>query len=296
MGKKITICNYCGKTIVKSSSSMKKYKKHYCGSICQKAANKEKSHEIRKCMYCKRSFETTRSNPKKLCSVECQHKWQRTRTGKQNPRYTKELVHCDYCNKEYYIARHKVNNRNKFCSKQCRQDWYSNIWSQRDDWKKESRRRAARLLQTNTITTDTVPQKSVNKMLNDLQIKFTNEEVFGYYSIDNYLLEENLMIEVMGDYWHSNPMVYSKERLNEMQKKRIPKDKSKHSYIRNKYGIEILYLWEHDIENDPKKCTRLIEEYVQNGGFLRNYNSFNYVVENGRIKVKGKIIHPYFAQ
>ena len=41
-------------------------------------------------------------------------------------------------------------------------------------------------------------------------IKFENEYNCKYYSIDNYLLEYNLMIECMGTYWHTDNRFYDK--------------------------------------------------------------------------------------
>ena len=46
--------------------------------------------------------------------------------------------------------------------------------------------------------------------------------------------------------------------------------------LKKEYGIEILYLWEHDLMNNVDKCFRLVMEYIDNNGVLQNYHSFNY--------------------
>lgn len=103
----------------------------------------------------------------------------------------------------------------------------------------------------------------------------------------------NLMIEVMGDFWHTNPLKYNKENLRDIQKKRIPRDKAKHTYIRNKYNIEILYLWENDIYNNIELCELLIKEYIKSNGNLKNYHSFNYIINDGEIVLNDEIIIPF---
>lgn len=40
-----------------------------------------------------------------------------------------------------------------------------------------------------------------------MNIKYINEKTFKYYSVDNYLVDYNLIIEIMGDYFHANPIL-----------------------------------------------------------------------------------------
>lgn len=121
-------------------------------------------------------------------------------------------MQCENCGERYLVGKTILENgRHHFCSKQCRQYWYSNAWSQSDEWKEESRRRAVSLLNNNIASTQTKPQVVVNNILDNLSIAYRNEEPFVYYSIDNYLTEYELAIEVMGDYWHSSPLKYPKK-------------------------------------------------------------------------------------
>ena len=64
------------------------------------------------------------------------------------------------------------------------------------------------------------------------------------------------------------------------------KDKRKHSYIKNNYNIEVLYLWETDVNENIELCKKLIELYIRNNGKLKNYHSFNYVLnDNNEIEI-----------
>lgn len=51
-------------------------------------------------------------------------------------------------------------------------------------------------------------QLIINNLLEKNGIKFEREYIFGYYAVDNYLVEHNLIIEIMGDYWHASPLRY----------------------------------------------------------------------------------------
>lgn len=147
-------------------------------------------------------------------------------------------------------------------------------------------------MESGAIGTNTKPQRIINEMLDEMEIKYVNEKAYKYFSVDNYLIEHNLIIEVMGDFWHCNPLKYI-DNFHIIQKKRIPKDKAKHTYMRNNHNIEILYLWEDDIYNHPYLCRRLIREYIKSGGKLPNYHSFNYHTKNNKLLLNGNIILPY---
>lgn len=119
-----------------------------------------------------------------------------------------------------------------------------------------------------------------------------NEKTFGNFSVDNYLVNSNLIIEVMGSYFHADHRIYTNS-LYWMQKDRIKRDKAKHSLLDNKYGIQILYLWEEDINNNIDLCKKLIFLYIDSAGKLNNYHSFNYILENNEIVLKRDISIPY---
>lgn len=97
----------------------------------------------------------------------------------------------------------------------------------------------------------------------------------------------------MGDFWHCHPLKYTKDNMRDIQRKRIPKDKAKHTYLKNNYNIEILYLWEDDIYNNLDVCIALIDKYINNNGILENYHSFNYRLKNNDLILNDNIIIPY---
>ena len=64
--------------------------------------------------------------------------------------------------------------------------------------------------------------------------------------------------------------------------------------LKNKYNIEILYLWEDDLYKNEELCKKLIQLYIRNKGILLNYNSFNYHLnEDNTMSINSEIIIPY---
>lgn len=289
-------CEWCGKEVYQNRYHYNKNRHHYCSNECQKKAQRQLAYEIRKCEVCGKEFECSKKSTQRFCSDACQHEWQKGNTGTKNSHFKSVLTHCTWCGKKFYIKPSKLANQmNTFCSKKCRQEWYAKYWSQRDEWRDKNRKKILKAFQEGKMSNiNTVPQVIANDILDRLDIPYLNEKPFVYYTVDNYLYEHNLIIEVMGDYWHVNPLIFSNKKLTEVQRKRIPKDKAKHKYLAKYYGIECLYLWEHDLEKNAYLCELLTEQYYFNDGKLPDYNSFNYHLEDGQLALNDEIIYPLF--
>lgn len=290
-------CENCGKQVYKTLSQYKKGIHHFCSTKCQKEYNHKQTHEHRRCEICGKQFEVSKKSKQRFCSTECQNKWQTTRIGSLNPRTNRIRVKCDWCGKDLSIIPANLERFNHhFCGDKCSREWRKNVLAHDKEYKDASRQRAARILKNNPVNLYTKPQIMVNELLTKMNIRYENEYTCKYYSIDNFLQDYNLMIEVMGDFWHSNPIKYSSKKvLRDMQRKSLRKDKAKNTYVHNYYDTQILYLWEHDIYNNIDLCEKLIELYINTDGILENYHSFNYHLENdGLIKLNDKIIYPYF--
>ncbi|WP_182004734.1 hypothetical protein [Priestia aryabhattai] len=203
---------------------------------------------------------------------------------------------CDWCKKTFSRSvKSIVNKDNHFCSNGCRREWYSKYWSKQENWKLESQIRAVKILSDKKVGTDTLPQKIANKILDSLTMSYINEYNCKFVSIDNYLDEHDLMIEVMGTYWHTDPRLF-KEIISKAQFERVKHDKRKRAIIKNNYSIDILYLWEKDLTDNELLCQLLIEEYVRNKGILKDYHSFNYSVTDDILYLNKKTISPYFDE
>lgn len=291
-------CDNCGKLFYRRQYHIDRQKNkkqnNFCCMECQQEYRHKQTYEFRKCEVCGNEFEVSRISTQRFCSTECQNKWQTTQVRDLSSHFTSVLIPCDYCGRDHYVKQSKLNNQEHFfCSIECRQSWYAEVFSQTDEYKDKHRKKILKQFENGVLTkTNSKPQIIINNILNDMYIEFSNEKTFEFYSMDNYLLFYDLIIEVQGDYWHANPLKF-KNKITEAQYDRINRDKAKHSYIKNKYNIEILYLWENDIINTPKLCELLIKQYVDSKGILGNYHSFNYSVVNGDLILNNDIIIPY---
>lgn len=300
-------CDYCEKTIYKTPYELTKTSNYFCSHKCANTYRSEQAYEKRKCEYCSNDYTTKKVARQRFCSTRCQSKWQseyligeRANNFKANLPLKNRVIKCDWC-KDSFNARSPYQyrmvasgeQRNVFCSKECRQNWYSSVFSQSEEWKEKSRIDAVRILESGVVkTTASECQLMVNTILDGLEVKYENEYNCKYFSMDNYLKDYNLMIEVMGTFWHCDPRVYDTIRYNQ-QADAIIQDKRKNSYIKSQYGINILYLWEQDIFDHPEMIEKLILLYITSNGKLLNYNSFNYFISDEKIYLNDNIIKPY---
>lgn len=140
---------------------------------------------------------------------------------------------------------------------------------------------------------DTKPQLFVNDILDDMGITYRREYAIEQFSIDNYLIDFNLAIEVMGDFWHANPFAFAEPKFAQ-QKKAIGRDYQKRKVVARICGNPPLYLWENDINHRQQLIRLLIAFYVKKNGNIPNYNSFNYHLdESGVLQLNKTIILPH---
>lgn len=293
------ICDNCGETFYRRRYHIDRQKargqNNFCSMKCQKEYLHKVRFEFRECEICGELFETSKLSKQRFCSEECQHIWQTKNVGEANPRFESALTPCSYCGKLHYVRPYKLKEQDHFfCSKECRQTWYSEIHSQTDEWREKSRKRILEQFKNGSMSLDSKPQLIVNEILDALNINYQREKDFDFFSVDNYLIDYNLIIEVQGDYWHTNPLKFT-SNITTSQYDRIGRDKAKHSYIKNQYGIECLYLWESDILYNQELCMMLINKYIENNGILSDYNSFNYLINDDKLMLRDTVIVPYYS-
>lgn len=218
-------------------------------------------------------------------------------SGENHPKWVKRVkVNCSYCGSSIERTENKIKkSKNHYCNYSCMGNWMSknNVGENNSNygngkaWTEEMRLSSAqrsieRLVNSDFAFSRTKPETIVENMLDSLHIKHLPEFNCKYYLVDKYLPEHNLMIEIQGNFYHCNPtMNLSNNRKNKI----IRKDRSKNTYIKKYKGINILYLWEKDILEREELCMRLIEQYIISKGVLDNYHSFNYITENGNLKI-----------
>jgi G:T-mismatch repair DNA endonuclease (very short patch repair protein) len=243
------------------------------------------------------------------CDVHIKHK----PSGKDSPFYKQIEVQCTNCGNLYSVTPYDYNKTNRFgdnhnfCCQQCYweyrakyyvDDKHSMFGTHQSEEQKQKQSQLVTQMISNGIMPQTLtkPHRKINTLLASHGVDFENEHPEQYHSIDIYLPEYNLMIEIMGDYWHAHPLKYNINKLTNQQRKSIKQDKSKHTYVKKYENIEILYLWEKDINENINLCWMLIQEYIENNGILSNYHSFNYHLDQSFLMPNDILITPFQEQ
>jgi len=104
---------------------------------------------------------------------------------------------------------------------------------------------------------ETKPERITRNILEALGIEYEQEILLYEKFFVDFLLSDGTIIEVFGDYWHCNPLVFPKPNMH--QKKQIKKDKSRIAYLQ-KCKHKVIILWEKDLKENPN----LVQEKLQN--------------------------------
>jgi very-short-patch-repair endonuclease len=87
--------------------------------------------------------------------------------------------------------------------------------------------------------------------------QFEAKDIGRFY--DFYLPSHNLIIEVDGGYYHSDPRVVDENKLNPMQKHNRRVDEYKNNWALA-HGIPIMRIWEKDIRETPDKVMKELKQ------------------------------------
>jgi very-short-patch-repair endonuclease len=95
----------------------------------------------------------------------------------------------------------------------------------------------------------TEPERVFSEMMKELGVEFESQKVISNKIYDFYIPSKNMMIEVDGDYWHANPLVYEGKELNKTQARNVKNDKYK-NVLAIGNGFKLERVWEYDLKNN----------------------------------------------
>jgi len=242
------------------------------------------------CDFCKTIFARKRIDVKNItfCSTECRNNYMKN--NNPNPQKEKILVKCSTCNKEFGVNEAKANNQdNFFCSRECYNNYRSiyynkeQIYNYQDlivqcvqcgksfktcefdiktrnnlfcspecYWEHRKENYSELYFISDLSIKETKPERLVREYLESNNIIYKqNCPMFRRYYVDFYLKDYRTIIEVYGDYWHSNPNIYGKDKrpLNDIQVLQKQRDIEREQYIVSK-GFELYIIWESDINKN----------------------------------------------
>ena len=92
---------------------------------------------------------------------------------------------------------------------------------------------------------------------------FKFSTILGFYQFDFGCKEARVLIEVHGDYWHCNPLLYLRPK-NQTQEKNLKRDALKKQFA-DKHGFYLFIIWESDInKKDFSSLSKLNEIMITN--------------------------------
>jgi len=170
----------------------------------------------------------------KYCSRDCHYAGKRGVPTKMLSERALVEYTCQECNKRW-LDKRCLAHRKKFCCRTCAAI---------------SRVRANQEGQT-TIETETYAALSA------LGVVFLPQHRLGRFLVDAYLPGLNIVVECLGDFWHTNPAVYPDGPTCYVQRQGVTRDVKRFAWLAdNRYGI--MKLWEQDIRRDGARA--LIEK------------------------------------
>lgn len=104
-------------------------------------------------------------------------------------------------------------------------------------------------------------EKIVMNILDDLKIDYVfNTQISKdyLYRPDFLIKSKNIIIECHGDYWHANPIIYSDDNLNNMQKLAVLRDQRKKE-VYESLGYTYIVYWENEIEDVTSIKQKIID-------------------------------------
>lgn len=102
-------------------------------------------------------------------------------------------------------------------------------------------------------------EKKFAILLRSFGLEYKQQHRVGYKYYDFYLPKYNIIIEVMGDYWHGNKKIFPKLSKMQLENKKNDIYKKKLAIACNYVFLEF---WEHIINNNPVYIKRKILESI----------------------------------
>lgn len=103
----------------------------------------------------------------------------------------------------------------------------------------------------------------LDKLGINYQWQFEAKDICRFY--DFYLPDSNILLEIDGDYWHSNPKMYDrddKKTLTPTQKHDMRVDELKNKWAAM-HSIPLYRIWEDDIRHKPEKVMEDLKKIVK---------------------------------
>lgn len=200
------------------------------------------------CIGCGKSH-TDHVRPKQTyCSLDCY------RNSPRPVRKTGATLTCEECGEPFYVARSRINTA-RFCSMACHDDEQRR--TRPTDTAIVANMRRAQQLQVRSRA-PTRPERALYALLDELDVPYERQHVIdNLMTVDACLLEQRLVIQADGDYWHGRHRIEHPRVAN-----RVRLDKSQDAYLGNR-DWAVLRLWGSDLLSHPARCRSVLAQAIR---------------------------------
>jgi len=108
----------------------------------------------------------------------------------------------------------------------------------------------------------TAPERVFADMMKELGVEFESQKVIENKIYDFYIPSKNMIVEVDGDYFHANPLIYESEDLNKMQVRNVKNDAYKDVLAKGR-GFELERVWEYDLNNNYEEQKKRFKKLLK---------------------------------
>jgi G:T-mismatch repair DNA endonuclease (very short patch repair protein) len=110
----------------------------------------------------------------------------------------------------------------------------------------------------------TEPERKFAMMMKEIGVEFEPQKVIKNKIYDFYIPSKNMIVEIHGDYWHANPIIYENKELNNIQIRNIKNDKYKTTLAKGN-GFLLEVVWEYDLKNNYEKQKKRFKKLLKDG-------------------------------
>jgi very-short-patch-repair endonuclease len=108
----------------------------------------------------------------------------------------------------------------------------------------------------------TEPERIFADMMDELGVEYESQKIIDNKIFDFYIPSKNVIVEIDGDYFHGNPLIYEEKDLNKMQIRNQRNDSYKEILAKGR-GFDLVRVWEYDLKNDYKEQEKRFKKMLK---------------------------------
>ena len=174
----------------------------------------------------------------------------------------KPIIYCTICGTMKVVKPSRIRYyKNFLCTKECKSEFFSKEWLKPKHNQRLRENRAKQILPTY----DTKPEKSMQNLLSETNIKFIKQKVIEHeqthWTHIDLFIEPNICIFVDGCYFHYC-IKCNKKQPDKRQIQRLLIDRKITDNL-TRLGYQVIHIWSHDILSKEQQVNKNIINLIK---------------------------------